>query len=146
VQFLVVILFGEAHISLAHRLVFRNQRLEAFRAHADEHFAAISEPVKALEEMHRVLRPLGKAVVMDLCEDISLNEIGAYVEKSGRNWFDAWITKWTFRHVVLKRAYTEDEFSRMAAQSHLGGCQISTGPIGFEARFTKPARPAVAVL
>jgi len=55
------------------------------------------------------------------------------------------LTRWTFRHVLLKRAYTKQEFRPMAAESDFGGCQISTGPIGFEVRFTKPARPAVAV-
>src|SRR5215469_13147315 len=108
-------------------------------------FKNFAEPVKALDEMHRVLRPLGEALVADLSKDASPDEIDAYVEKSGRNWFDAWMTKWTFRHVLLKRAYTKDEFRRMAAESHFGGCQICTGPIGFEVRFTKLARPAVAV-
>ena len=108
-------------------------------------FKNFSEPVKALDEMHRVLRALGKAVVVDLCKDSPLNEIDAYVEGSGRNWFDAWMTKWTFRHVLLKRAYTKEEFHRMAAESHFGGCRISAGPMGFEVGFTKPARPAVAV-
>ena len=108
-------------------------------------FKNFSEPVKALDEMHRVLRPGGNAVVVDLCKDIPLDEIDAYVEKSGRNRFDAWMTKWTFRHVLLKRAYTQDEFRSMAAESHFGGCQVSTGPIGFEVRLTKTARPALAV-
>jgi ubiquinone/menaquinone biosynthesis C-methylase UbiE len=108
-------------------------------------FKNFSEPVKALDEMHRVLRPLGKALVADLSKDASPDEIDAYVERSGRNWFDAWMTKWTFRHVLLKRAYTKDEFRRMAAESDFGGCQITTGPVGLEVQFTKPARPALAV-
>jgi ubiquinone/menaquinone biosynthesis C-methylase UbiE len=109
-------------------------------------FKNFSEPVKALDEMHRVLRPHGNAVVVDLCKDASVDEIDAYVEKSGRNWFDAWMTKWTFRHLLLKRAYTQEEFQRMAAESHFGGCQIRTGPIGVEVRFTKPSLPARAAL
>jgi hypothetical protein len=52
----------------------------------------------------------------------------------------AWLTKMTFRFMLIKRAYTQEEFIRMAQESLFGSCQINTGPIGFEVRFTKPAR------
>jgi hypothetical protein len=45
------------------------------------------------------------------------------------------MTKWTFRHVLLKRAYTNDDFIRMPEKSP---CQINLAPIGFAVRFTKP--------
>jgi ubiquinone/menaquinone biosynthesis C-methylase UbiE len=105
-------------------------------------FKNFSEPVKALDEMHRVLRPGGEAVIQDLCKDTSRDEIEAYVKQSGRSFIDAWMTKFTFRHVLLKRAYTRGEFVRMAEKSRFGACQISGRGIGFEARFTKPVRAA----
>jgi ubiquinone/menaquinone biosynthesis C-methylase UbiE len=108
-------------------------------------FKNFSEPVKALDEMHRVLRLGGEAVVVDLCKDASLDEIDRYVKQSGRNRIDGWMTKWTFRHVLLKRAYTKEEFIGMAEQSRFGTCQINLAPIGFEVRFTKPARVAAGV-
>jgi ubiquinone/menaquinone biosynthesis C-methylase UbiE len=108
-------------------------------------FKNFSEPVKALDEMHRVLRPGGEAVVQDLRKDTSLDEIEAYVKQSGRSFIDAWMTKWTFRHVLLKRAYTRGEFIRMAENSRFGACQISGRGIGFEARFTKPVRAVAEV-
>ncbi len=108
-------------------------------------FKNFSEPVKALDEMHRVLRSGGEAVVADLCKDVSLDEIDAYVEKSGRNWFDAWMTKRAFRHILLKRAYTRDEFIRMAKESRFGTCRINPSAIGFEVRFTKAARTGAGV-
>ena len=108
-------------------------------------FKNFSEPVKAMDEMHRVLRPGGEAVVMDLCKDASLDEIDTYVKQSGRSRIDGWMTKWTFRHVLLKRAYTKGEFIRMAEKSRFGTCRINLAPIGFEVRFTKPARVAAGV-
>lgn len=108
-------------------------------------FKNFSEPVKALNEMYRVLRPGGTAVIADLCKDVSLEEINTYVEQSGRNWFDAWMTKWTFRHVLIKRAYTKGQFLRMAAESRFGECEIRNGPLGFEIGFTKSARVEAVV-
>ena len=108
-------------------------------AYCSAAFKNFSEPVKALDEMHRVLRPGGTAIVADLGKDASLDEIETYVAQSGRGRFDAWITKWTFRHVLLKRAYTKDDFKRMAQSSRFGKCEITVGLIGFQAQFTKPA-------
>ena len=100
-------------------------------------FKNFSEPVEALNEMHRVLRPSGEAVIIDLCQDASLDEIDGYVRQSGRSPIDAWITRWTFRHVLLRRAYAPNEFLNMAKQSRFGVCQVETSGIALEVRFGK---------
>jgi ubiquinone/menaquinone biosynthesis C-methylase UbiE len=108
-------------------------------------FKNFSEPVKALDEMHRVLRPGCRAVVVDLCKDAAVEEINTYVKRSGRNRFDAWITKWTFQHVLLKRAYTRDDFVQTSKQSRFGSCEVRASTIGFEVQFTKrPGTPGSA--
>jgi hypothetical protein len=48
-------------------------------------------------------------------------------------------------HVLLKRAYTRDEFIRMAEKSRFATCQINIGAMGFEVRFTKPASVVAGV-
>jgi len=108
-------------------------------------FKNFSEPVKALDEMYRVLRPGGEAMVVDLRKDVSLGEIDVYVKQSGRSRIDAWMTSWAFRCMLIKRAYTKDEFRRMAEQSRFGTCQIQVSPIELETRFTKSAHVAVGV-
>ena len=105
-------------------------------------FKNFTEPVKALDEMYRVLKPGGEATIVDLRKDASLGEIDAFVQQSGRRRFDAWMTRWTFRCMLLRRAYTRDEFCRMAEQSGFGGCEIRVNTIGLKVRFTKPARVA----
>jgi hypothetical protein len=47
--------------------------------------------------------------------------------------------------VLLKRAYTKDEFIRMAEKSRFGTGQVNLARIEFEVRFTKPARVAAGV-
>ena len=100
-------------------------------------FKNFSEPVNALNEMHRVLRPGCEAIIADLRKDASLDEIDRYVKQSGRSLIDAWITTWTFRHVLLKRAYAQDEFLNMAKQSKFGGCEIAACGIALEVRLRK---------
>jgi ubiquinone/menaquinone biosynthesis C-methylase UbiE len=101
-------------------------------------FKNFTEPVKALDEMYRVLRPGGTAVIADLCKDTPIETINRYVEQSGRSRFDGWMTKLAFRFLLLKRAYTRADFTRMAAQSHFASCVIEADSIGFEVQFTKP--------
>jgi ubiquinone/menaquinone biosynthesis C-methylase UbiE len=102
-------------------------------------FKNFSEPVHALDEMQRVLRPGGEAVIQDLRKDVSLNDIDTYVKHSGRRHLDAWMTKWAFRCMLIKRAYTQADFIRMAGESRFGTCQINLDRIGLEARFAKQA-------
>jgi ubiquinone/menaquinone biosynthesis C-methylase UbiE len=108
-------------------------------------FKNFLEPVKALDEMHRVLRPGGQVLVVDLRKDASLEDINRYVKESGRTKIDAWLTRWTFKHMLIKRAFSRDEFDQMARQSRFGSCQIDADLIGFQVRFTKPAYVKAAV-
>ena len=88
--------------------------------------------------MYRVLRPGRQALIRDLRRDVSLGQIQSYIRQSGRSWFDAWLTKMAFRHMLIKRAYTMDDFERMASQSKFRSCQIQTAPLGLEVHFSKP--------
>jgi ubiquinone/menaquinone biosynthesis C-methylase UbiE len=108
-------------------------------------FKNFAQPVKALDEMHRVLRSGGEAVIVDLRKDVSLDELAVYLKQSGRSRIDAWITRWIFRHVLVKRAYTRDDFEKLARQSRFGACQIKSDSIGFEVRCNKPAAVVAGV-
>ena len=107
-------------------------------------FKNFSEPVKALDEMHRVLRPRGEALIADLRKDVSLEELDTYLQQSGRGHLDLWVTKWIFRSMLIQRAYTRDQFLNMAEQSRFGSCQITASAIGYELRFSKPPELAAA--
>lgn len=51
--------------------------------------------------------------------------------------FDVLFTKLTFRHCLIKRAYTRQDFLDMAAKSRFGSCTLDTTGIGFNVRFDK---------
>ena len=101
-------------------------------------FKNFTEPVKALDEMYRVLRPAGEALIVDLSKECPVDEIDRYVEHSGRGPIDTWMTKWIFRRVLLKRAYTREDFVRMSDESRFGACRIDRSGIGIAVRFAKP--------
>jgi ubiquinone/menaquinone biosynthesis C-methylase UbiE len=102
-------------------------------------FKNFSEPVKALDEMHRVLKPGGEALISDLRGDVRPAEIDAYVDGLGLGWLDRFMTKGIFRHMLIKRAYTSAQFREMAAASRFGSCTIEESSIGLEVTLRKPA-------
>lgn len=95
-------------------------------------FKNFSEPVQAIREMHRVLKPGGLAVVADLRRDAPPDAIDAAIKEMRLSRINSWITKWTFRHLLLKRAYSEEDFRRMVAETPFGTAEVKRDQIGLE--------------
>jgi ubiquinone/menaquinone biosynthesis C-methylase UbiE len=100
-------------------------------------FKNFSDPVGALREMRRVLRPGRKGVVIDLRRDTSMEEINKYVEGLGLSLLSALFTKFTFRFMLLKRAYTQPEFKAMLRQVPFASTRIDANAIGMEVWFER---------
>lgn len=100
-------------------------------------FKNFSQPVAAMNEMHRVLRRGGKALIVDLRRDASVDDIDAYIRRSNLGWLNSLVYKLTFRHMLLPRAYSRSQFMDMSSNSAFAGATIEASGIGFEVTLQK---------
>jgi ubiquinone/menaquinone biosynthesis C-methylase UbiE len=101
-------------------------------------FKNFSEPLQALDEMFRVLKPGGKALIIDLRPDVSDHDIDKHIREdlalTGINFL---MTKWTFKLILTKRAYTKDAIRQLVSQSKFKTCQIDDDAVGMQVRLEK---------
>jgi ubiquinone/menaquinone biosynthesis C-methylase UbiE len=100
-------------------------------------FKNFSDPVGAINEMHRVLMAGGQASIIDLRKDASLTDIDDEVAGMHLSALNAKLTKWTFRHLLLKSAYTREAIDAMVSQSRFTSGEVLQDGIGFELRLAK---------
>ncbi len=100
-------------------------------------FKNFGEPVRALQEMCRVLKPGGWGLIIDLRKDASMESINEMVKEMGLNAVNRVVTKLTFRMMLLKSAYTKEQFQHMLAQASFRSVEILESGIGFEISMTK---------
>ena len=104
-------------------------------------FKNFPDPIAALDEIHRVLRPGASASIQDLRKEATDREIAAEVGAMKQGRVNSIITKWIFRTALLRAAYTAEAAQRLAARSRFGGGHIATKGVGFDLRLSKKAAP-----
>ena len=100
-------------------------------------FKNFAEPLGALREMHRVLKPGGRALIIDLRKDASRESVAQAVDEMKLGAVNGILTKATFRFMLLKRAYTRSDFERMVSQTGFGKIEIRESVIGLEILLSK---------
>jgi ubiquinone/menaquinone biosynthesis C-methylase UbiE len=100
-------------------------------------FKNFTQPVEAMSEMYRVLRPGGRAVIIDLRKDAAMSDVKDYIRQADLSWKDRMIYRLTFRYLLIPRAYTRRQFEEMAAASRFGGADVNPSGMGFEVVLKK---------
>ncbi len=99
-------------------------------------FKNFSEPVRAIEEMYRVLKAEGSACIIDLRGDATLEDIRAAVQEMKLSALNRRLTLWAFTSFLLKNAYT-GQMQALVAQTAFAGCIIREDRIGMQVWLEK---------
>jgi len=102
-------------------------------------FKNFAQPLLALQEIRRVLKPSGRALIIDMRKDVSAGSIRQAVAQMGLSRINALLTRWIFRCMLIRRAYTRSELERLLAQAGFapGNTKIAESLTGFEIMLKK---------
>ena len=100
-------------------------------------FKNFSQPARAIAEMYRVLRPSGFALIIDLDPDASAQAIRQEVDAMPLNAINRALTRFTFKHMLVKRAHSREKLAAMAEASPFGAAEIRQDGVGLETWLRK---------
>jgi ubiquinone/menaquinone biosynthesis C-methylase UbiE len=95
-------------------------------------FKNFSEPLKALNEMHRVLTAEGTALILDMNHDATKEDIQAQMDRNGMKGLDYWFVKLSFSTFLKNGAYTQSGFEELIAQTAFREHKILKSGMGFQ--------------
>ena len=99
-------------------------------------FKNFRQPVIALDEMHRVLRTGGTAVIQDMSGEASHADIEREVNEMELGRVNTFMTKGTLE-MLRRRAYSRAQFERLASESAFQTCEIKAEGMSVEVRLKK---------
>jgi ubiquinone/menaquinone biosynthesis C-methylase UbiE len=99
-------------------------------------FKNFTEPVRALDEIHRVLKPGGTAIVEDLSADATHDDIAAEVDGMALGRAAALVTRGVLEF-LRRRAYGREQFAALAARSRFGTAEIAHSGVSVTVTLRK---------
>jgi ubiquinone/menaquinone biosynthesis C-methylase UbiE len=101
-------------------------------------FKNFSDPVKALQEMYRVLKPNGIAYISDFRHDASNKAIDELTDNFMKvKGFSSFFMKWSFKSFLRKRAYTKEQFRAFISKTDFKSYRFQETPVELDVRLEK---------
>jgi ubiquinone/menaquinone biosynthesis C-methylase UbiE len=100
-------------------------------------FKNFSNPLGALNEIHRVLLPEGTAAIFDLRGEASPQDVDRHVESMNLSAASALWTRLTFRFFLLKNAYTREGLETLVGCSRFEHWTIRESALEFDMHLVK---------
>lgn len=100
-------------------------------------FRKFAEPVAVLREMHRVLKPGRKGVIIDLRRDVPFSEIRKHVKSLRQPEPAGFLTLLRLALIDTRGAYSRPQFEAMLRQVPFGTTRIDVTPVGVEVWFER---------
>jgi ubiquinone/menaquinone biosynthesis C-methylase UbiE len=94
-------------------------------------FKNFKNPVKALNEMYRVLKPGGTSLIVDMNHDASKEDLKFEIEKMNMKGFDKLFMKFAFNTFLTQSAYTKEEIENFIKQTPFKNYEVKKGGISF---------------
>ncbi len=123
------------HVGDAAAMPFAAERFDLVVCQAA--FKNFDRPLQSLNEIHRVLRPGGRAVIHDMSADASRTAIAAEVAGMQLGAVSALTTRLILTG-LRRRAYTPAQIEELAQRSAFTGAVLHIQGIGLEVTLTKP--------
>jgi ubiquinone/menaquinone biosynthesis C-methylase UbiE len=100
-------------------------------------FKNFANPSDAIREMHRVLKPRGQAVIIDLRKHAEREDIDLAIKEMRLSRINAFLTRAVFRTMLLKRAHIREDFEQFIACTPFIQYEIHEQGIEIEVVLTK---------
>lgn len=94
-------------------------------------FKNFKDPVKALSEMHRVLKQGGTSLIIDMNNKATAEDIETEVRRSGMKGFDKYFVKLAFKTFLKQSAYTKEDFEEFIKETPFKNYEIKKDGISL---------------